>query len=241
MDQHNITVCERKYLTYTGDSYVYKSFFCHWWCFDCASIMMVHITGYKVCSIGEEGSMGGRNVYRNWLEDEPDSHVCISYNHVVCVLGLGWVYMTLVKPVFALYIPGSNATEIDCICWYWLQLTLLLMNSISLPACRKSPAVSFFSRFSMLSVFLFVIKLTLPFLLSGILAARIHVERVREGGIGRCDDVLALVCIYQRFSCNFELERNMEWPYIEMPSNSHVMVGLAQACPNHGIDTCIIM
>ena len=64
----------------------------------------------------------------------------------------------------------------------------------------------------MLSVLLFVIKLTLPFLLSGILATRIHVERAKdsEGGIRWCADVWALVCIYRRFSCNFELERNME-------------------------------
>ena len=66
------------------------------------------------------------------------------------------------------------------------QLTLLSTNSISLLVRRKSPAISFFSHFSIstLSVFLFVIKLTLPFLLSSILTARIHVERAWDGASG---------------------------------------------------------
>ena len=137
-----------------------QKLFRHWWCFDCASIMMVHITGYEVFSRGG-GVNGGRSIYRNWgrawCSFLYQLHVC-----VVCVLGLGWVDIS--KTSNRIVYSWFNATEIDYICWFQLQLTLLLMNSISSPACRRSPAISFFSCFSiyMLSVFLFVIKLTSP-------------------------------------------------------------------------------
>ena len=44
---------------------------------------------------------------------------------------------------------------------------------------------------SLHSVFLFAVKLSLPFLLSRIINSRVHVERDRDNvcGIGRCDNV----------------------------------------------------
>ena len=50
--------------------------------------MMVHITGYEVFSIGEEGSMEAGAFTE--IEDEPDVHFCISYMYVLCVY---WVWV----------------------------------------------------------------------------------------------------------------------------------------------------
>ena len=171
-----------------------QKLFHHWWCFDCASIMMVHITGYEVFSRGG-GVNGGRSIYRNWgrawCSFLYQLHVC-----VVCVLGLGWVDISKTSNHIV-----YSATEIDYICWFRLQLTLLLMNSISSPARRRSPAISFFSYFSiyMLSVFLFVIKLTSPF--SSVVSSppESMLKELKTALDGACDDVWALVCIYRRF------------------------------------------
>ena len=62
------------------------------------------------------------------------------------------------------------------------NLTLLSTNSISLPA-HGNLFLHHFS-FPMLPVFLFVIKLTLPFLQNSILTARIHVKRARDSECG---------------------------------------------------------
>ena len=148
------------------------------------------------------------------------------------------LHCNLLSSTTSISLPGSNATESECICWFWLQLTLLLTNSIFLSGHRNFLAISFFCLFSisMFSVFFFIVKLllTLPFLLSSILTT------LRQGMwhwmVWWCESVSLHL---PKVSCNFELESNTEWPpyistYIQKcHPHSHVMVGFAQACPKN--------
>ena len=143
--------------------------------------------------------------------------------------------------------PGLNATEID-------------YSGFSWPCCRRTASLHLYveSLQQSLSSVISLSRRSLCFSSSSSLfclfssAVSLLPESVLKEletecwthGIGRCDDVWALVCILPKLSSNFELECNTEWPpYIHVHTyilyiqkfhqHSHAMVGLAQACPNY--------
>ena len=88
-----------------------------------------------------------------------ESECCIMICSMVTLAGLWLNYWFQLEELTSLSmnsisLPGSDATEIVCICWYQLELTLLSTNGISSPARRKSPIY-----FYALCMFLIVIKL----------------------------------------------------------------------------------